>query len=196
MLGMLLLFVAALQRQPGLVKYSFHSLFSRLKRSYSDASSDLLTELLMLIIHAGSLTMLLYAIFFVEGHFSLLFFGMMMAVSLLFWVLKFLLIRMISYVFSIQLRSESPMDAYSQLWVFSSVLLYPMMVLLINTNWTVLAAVVLGVTLSVQFVLVFIRLFRLFAVNPLSILYILLYIVTLEILPICALGWGIHAVLS
>lgn len=196
MLLILLLFVAALLRQPGLVKHSFHSLFTRLKRSYSDASSDLLTELLLLLIRAATLAMLLYALFYKGGGFSIVFFGVVLALELLYWVVKFLLIRLISYVFSVQRRSDSTIDAYSQLWTFSAVLLYPMMVLLVNTNWTIVTTIGLIATLSVQVGLVFVKLFRMFAVDMLSIFYILLYTVTLEILPLAALCWGIHEVLS
>lgn len=188
MLVMLILWVLMMVRQPGIVKDAFHSLFSKQDRSYSDSANDLLSEILLILFRSTTLTMLVYILVFCgAAQFRILYFLALLGLVILFDLCKWMILRLLSYVFSLQRRMDGPRAVYNNLWVFSAVLLFPVMVVIVNTGWTVVGwGFFLGI-MGVYLGLLIRKMFRMFSITPMGILYILLYTMTLEVLPIGAL---------
>lgn len=195
LLFLLLLFVVAIVRQPAMMKNAFHSLFTRLNRSYSDASTDLMNQVLLIVFRAGVLSLLLYVILYSGGNFSFLFYLSIVAVVLLGGAVKWLLTGLTAYIFMLRHGVEESRSTYESIWLLLSMVLYPVLVLMVDFSWIKFGTIVCIILAIVYVTLVLIRLARVFVSRPIVILYIFIYTITLEVLPIGALTLGIKALL-
>lgn len=195
LLFLLLLLVVALVRQPAMLKNSFHSLFTRLNRSYSDASTDLMNRALLVVFRAGVLALLLYVMLYSGGKFSFLFYLMIVLVVLLGGALKWLFNGLTAYVFMLRHGVDESRSSYEAIWLLLSIVLYPVLVLMIDFSWIKFGTIVCIILAFLYVALVLIKLGRVFVSRPIVILYIFLYTITMEVLPIGVLTLGVKTLL-
>lgn len=190
-----LLFVGVLMylRQPTILKDAFHSLYSKLDRTYSDTSSDLLTKLLLFIFSSGTLAMCIYILFFRTGHFSFLSYLMIEVCIALAQVIRTMMTLLLGYVFMLRRKMDSPRSYYTGLWVITSSALYITALIMINVYWPIFCGIILGLLFINHFAIILWKLYRVFGSDLMSLFYILLYTITLEVLPLLAIALGVKA---
>lgn len=192
LLALLLLLVVALVRQPQLIGRSFNALFTKLKRSYSDAAGDVLTDAVLLLFRVGTLALAFYVMGYTGGEFSFLYYLILVGAILLAKGIKWLLVKLTTYIFSIRHGVEEAASSYDAIGVLFAAVLYPLTVLMVDFEWVMTGRVMTLLLLTTCLVLETIKLIRIFAIKPMSLVYIAMYLMTLEILPVCALVDWVH----
>lgn len=191
MLLLLLVMAAAISHQPGMLQTAFRGLITRMERTYSDASADLMSQMLTATYRIGILAMTLYVLFFGTGHFSVLIYLMVIGCIVVYELLRSTMTWLVGYTFFSLRGLEEPRTFYRNLCLITSVVLFPVTLVMMNIGtglWAYILLAVIGITFIV---LLTIRLFRVFMSTPISIIYILLYVVTVEFLPLAALCSGV-----
>lgn len=192
LLVLLLLFVAAIVRQPALISRSFNALFTKLQRSYSDAAGDILTDAVLLLFRVGTLALALYVMAYRSENFSVLYYLLLVGIILLAKGVKWLLIKLTTYIFSIRHGVEEAASSCDAIGVLFAIVLYPLTLLMVDFDWVMTGRVVTLLLFSTCLVLETIKLIRVFTTKPMSLVYIAMYLMTLEILPVCALVDWVH----
>lgn len=196
MFALLLMLLMAIAHQPGLIGASFRAVFSRLDRTYADAARDLYTNILLLIFRLGTLAMALQTLFFGAGTFSILTFLIIVAGLGVLQLLKWLAMQSIAKIFLSVRALEEPLSFLASLQLLTSIVVYPVTLLLIDYNWLWVCAVLLAAVYVAYLVLLLIRMIRIFMTKPISILYIALYIMTLEIVPFVGVCLAVQYLMS
>lgn len=193
---LLLLIVAVMifVRRPELFKGMFTSLFSKSERTYNDASLDRQTNVLMSMFRVGTLALTVYLCLFQEGKFSLLIYLAICGCILLFSGLKWLMVMLTSYVFFLQVRLDVTRNNYNSIWLLITLLMYPLTIIMVDFGFTTTCRVLMWVLLGLYILLAILKTCRMFLTSPMSVLYITIYILTLEVLPLAALYAGVRLV--
>lgn len=192
MLLILCCIVISVWLQPSIIKNSFHNLFENRVRGnqlYS-TSFTFIGSGLLLLSQACTFAMFIYIDYAYTHHFfhitaylltGALFLGM--------WIVQDILLRFISFVFFNKEVLQTYRYYRLTLNTCFTLIIYPILLLIMFTNWipTTSIHIIIIAILITLFILIAIKLFRLFSPKILDCFYILLYLCTLEILPY--LGW-------
>lgn len=183
LLGLLICVVLSELLQPGVVSSSFTTLLSRAERTYKAAPNNFFGQLLITLFRIGCFSMALYIAVWPGGAFYARGFFAIAAIVLGVLILKMLCYLFLKYVLSIHSQFTVATEHYSNLFTLSTVLLYPLLLFIYYLGNSMVSLYVLCV-LACLFLLVWlIKSARLFIVSPMGIVYFLLYICTLEALP-------------
>lgn len=193
MFVLLLLLVLAIAHQPGLLKDGFRAIFSRLERTYADSARDIYTDLLLLLFRLGTISLTLQTIFFSTGVFRIRHFLMILLFTVVLELIRWICIRFVAYIFLSARALSQPMAYYANLQLMLALFIYPVTLLTIDFAWVTTGAVLTAIIFATYLILLTIRMARMFLSKPVAILYIALYILTLEILPIIGLCLAVRA---
>lgn len=178
----------------GGVAQSFASVFSTSERTYNDSSQNILSQIWMYIFRVAVVAMALYLLVHGEGTFALVHYLIVLAVVTGWDVVRRLLSGIVDYTFGIS-RHFAPVFAhYDNIWTVGCCCIYPLLLVLLRVdNSNVTAGVVLGM-FCILVLLMLVKWIRVFFVGLRSLLYIALYVVTLEILPAFGIIVGLSRV--
>ena len=141
-------------------------------------------QLMITLFRIGCLSMALYIAIWQGGTFSSRGFFVIEAIVLGVLIFKMLCYVFLKYVLSISSQFSIATEHYSNLFTLSMVLLYPLLLFIYYIGSSMVCLYVLC-ALAALFLLVWlIKGARLFVISPMGIVYFLLYICTLEVLPI------------
>lgn len=197
MLGLLLCMMIVVAHQPSLFTDGLHDMFSSMDRSYSEVNIDILTTLLLHLFRWGVVTMTVYLLCYRTGDFSFATYALIGAAVAGVEILKTVLLLMMNYAFSLSKSVQSLLRQYNNIWLVWSVMLYVLCLMMIH--WGVTPACVVGLVASVVFYVVALlwRIHYLVQWKILALLYVPLYLVLLEIMPVAATLWaGRHFVMG
>ena len=184
MLLLLLCAVLGEYIQPGVVLQSVQSLRPRLERTYKDAPNNFLAQLLITLFRIGTLALALCLCLCADGAFSLTAFAAICGVVIAFLGAKMLCNLIVDHTFMLSQRFMPLYEHYANIFTITTCVLYPCLLVLLRVgsptaSWWVLGAV------AVLFLLLWMyRSASVFVRSPLTVIYYLLYFVTLEVLPI------------
>ena len=187
MFFLLLCVVLAEVFQPGMIPLAFRTTFTRLERTFGDRANTLVSSLLLNVFRVGTLAMSLYLFTYHSMPFSILTYCYISLLLVAVVFVKMLLSWLVSYAFEMRRPMTAFVPQYDNLWTVLCVLLYPLNLLYINAlqsvwfRWIPLVAVVLFV------VMIVFKLLQNFYSGLHSLVYLLLYLVTLEIVPLGAI---------
>lgn len=118
--------------------------------------------------------------------FSLIHFSRILLITILFFTFKSLEFSVIGYVFLDEKRYKIASESYFNVLSYLSIILYPLLVILIYApaSWYNFFFYLSFFIIVLSFVLIVIKIFQIFFRNLVSVFYILLYLCTLEILPL------------
>ena len=190
MLFLLLCGVLAEMVQRGLLVQAFTTIFSKVERSYGDVQQNLMEELIVNIFRIGTFAMALYLYAYRAGDFRFTTYMLVVAWVLGIDVIKLAASTLVNYTFRISKRFTLISTHYNNLWTVICCGFYVALLFLINidnakvTKWLLFALAVAAI------VLILIKWIRIFYTDLRSLLYIALYILTLEILPMLVLIVG------
>lgn len=184
MLFLLVCAVLAEMMQQGAVVQAFATMFSKAERLYGEVQQNIVEELIINIFRIGTLAMALYLYAYRTGEFRFTTYLLIAALVLGVDMLKLVLSVWINYTFRISKRFAQISAHYNNLWTVICCGIYTAVVVLLNVDnrmavqWTLFGLTVAAI------VLIAIKWIRIFCTNIRSLLYILLYILTLEVLPL------------
>lgn len=184
---MLFLMLCALlseMMQPGVISQTGASLRMRTERVYKDAPTNYLSQFLITLFRIGTLAMALYLCFYQEGPFSFDIFVVICGVVFLVTLLKMLGDVLVDYTFMLSRRFTSAYEHYANIITITSCILYPCVLVLMRYGNAIASRWVLGAVAVVFFALWIYRASRHFIESPRAVFYFILYLCTLELLPL------------
>lgn len=190
MLFLLLCGVVAEMVQSGVVVQAFSTIFAKVERSYGDVQHNLLEELIMNIFRIGTFAMALYLYAYRAGDFRFATYLLVAAWVLGIDAVKLAVAAVVNYTFRISKRFALISTHYNNLWTVICCGFYVALLFLLNIDNAVLTKWLLFALALVAIVLIFIKWIRIFCTDMRSFLYIVLYILTLEVLPLLVMIMG------
>ena len=194
MLALLLLLV--LNRSAGMgVIGSLRSVFSQSERVYGAQSRAWGSEVCEWLFRIGVLAMAVWILAIGNGRLDMGYgrlaigngamgYAKVLALVLAVYVVQRLVLRGVGYVFVSRKQLSAAMEQYNAICSAACVCLYPIVLVVMNVPAAHLAQILCGAVLVAFVGMIVWKSIRLFYTNILSLLYILLYIIFLEIMPI------------
>jgi len=193
LLVLFFLLVYSITRSSDLISDTIKTFFQIKERSsiFSKAAvNDSRFRFFMIIFAIGVLSFYVYLVMHKSNTpFSIKEFGLFLLVTGLFFGLKLFIFDLIGYVFLTPASLKMAKDGYFNVVSFLGVVLFPLIFLqiYIPDNYTRLIEVVSLIISLTACILIIIKLFQIFYRKILASFYILLYLCTLEFLPLIVL---------
>lgn len=167
--------------------------FSHSERVYGGQSQNILAISTAWIFRVGVLAMAIYVLSYTSEQFTFMAYTKILGVVALIEVIRHILLLGVGWVF---LANNQLANSIGQLEIVRNVvcvLLLPVLLLLIRLNYPMLHFILLGIIGLAFTVLVIAKSTLLFYKNILSIFYIFLYFIYLEIIPVAGMVlWTKH----
>ncbi len=167
--------------------------FSHSERVYGGQSQNILAISTAWIFRVGVLAMAIYVLSYTSEQFTFMAYTKILGVVALIEVIRHILLLGVGWVF---LSNNQLANSIGQLEIVRNVvcvLLLPVLLLLIRLNYPMLHFILLGIIGLAFTVLVIAKSTLLFYKNILSIFYIFLYFIYLEIIPVAGMVlWTKH----
>ena len=194
MLALLLLLVLNHSPQYSLIG-SVKNVFSHAERVYGAQSRAWGSEVCEWLFRIGVLAMAVWALVIGNGRLDMGYgrlaigngamgYAKVLALVLAVYVVQRLVLRGVGYVFVSRKQLSAAMEQYNAICSAACVCLYPIVLVVMNVPAAHLAQILCGAVLVAFVGMIVWKSIRLFYTNILSLLYILLYIIFLEIMPI------------
>lgn len=193
---MLLLMTVSLQKSAGMYWQNVKSFFK--SKEISSFRTVAAVDFVKYRIYFTLFSLLVFSLYVYSyfynpavGVFSIVTYGKFLGITLLFYLFKLLTFEFIGHVFFNLKQLRSFKQAYSGLVYLLSALLFLVLIVKIYRpeSWFVpLDAVAMGLMVGF-YILLLIKVFHIFYAKILDVLYIFLYLCTLEILPLFVLFW-------
>lgn len=173
--------------QPGIITQAHESLVVHTERTYKGSPNTFLGQLLMALFRIGTIGMALCLCVYKGAVFSFTAFVGICGLVVALLLVKMLLNVVINYTFALSHRFGNAYEIYADITTLAVLALYPIVLVMLRvdnpeaTQWGsgIVALLFLGVWIY--------RSIRQYAVSPLAVVYLALYLCTLEVLPIVSL---------
>ena len=189
MLALLLSAVLAEWAQPGVISQAFTSFFARTDRTYRESPANFQGQLLITLFRLGTVTMTFFLCFCPDGQASLTFFGLIFGGVIAVTLLKMLVNLLLDYTFQLSRRFGTSYEPYGDLMTLIAVVLYPALLLLIHFGTPLASQWVAGAAAGLFLVLWIYRSWRTYVSSAIAPVYLMVYIVTMEVLPLAGLAF-------
>ena len=194
MLALLLLLVLNHSPQYSLIG-SVKNVFSHAERVYGAQSRAWGSEVCEWLFRIGVLAMAVWVLVIGNGRLDMGYgrlaigngamgYAKVLALVLAVYVVQRLVLRGVGHVFVSRKQLSAAMEQYNAICSAACVCLYPIVLVVMNVPAAHLAQILCGAVLVAFVGMIVWKSIRLFYTNILSLLYILLYIIFLEIMPI------------
>lgn len=188
MLALLLCAVLSEATQPGAVVRAFTVLQVKAnKRSYKSAPENFFGQFFVALFRLGVLSLALQLCLYDGETFRFATYAAISGVILAMWMIKMIANLWIDYTFMLSRRYEDVYEQYGHMVTLSALLLYPCLLVLLHVCQVIVARWVVGIIVVLFLLFLLYRMVRVFYQTPLSVVYILIYFLTLEALPLAAL---------
>lgn len=191
---LLLLVVALVSALPQAVGVSLRSMVSHSERTYASRARDWASEVTLRFFRVGVMAMALLLWVWSKHAGSLFVYVQVMGVVTCVCAVQQGLLYAVGHVFLSTKQLDAAMEQYSTIRTLTCVCLYPILLILTNLSVAILPRILCGIVFALYLLMLLIKSVQLFYRHALSILYILLYIVCLEILPLAAGVWFVQHV--
>ena len=189
MFGLLLCVILSEWFQPGVVSQAHLSLVVRNDRLYKEAPANFMGQFLVSLFRIGTLALALCLCWAPENQFSFGAFGVISGLIIAVCLVKMLCNTIADYTFTLSRRFGAPYEHYGNLFTLVALVLYPVLLLLLRCASPLAARWCLGIIMSIFLLLWIYRTMRTYITTPVAMLYVLVYICTLEILPFVGLAY-------
>lgn len=197
MLGLPICAILAGVFQPVVIRQGFVSLFSKVERSYNDSPMNYIGQALLFVFRAGILGMAIYlftynsqlAMHANSGEFLFSRYMTIMGAVAAMEVVKYLVSLLLNYTFQLSRQFATLFAHYTYVSTSICCVLYPLLLLIIYFGSQALTTIGLCVMMSVCWLVLFIKWIRVFFTSIPSVIYVLLYILTIEVLPLLTLTY-------
>lgn len=158
----------------------FRGLLSRCDRSYTNSNG--LMQYITLLYKLGIISLLIHAFFFHKGDFTFTDYSIILGILTLVHFVQWILIRIVGLVFLSHRQLEIATEQRNVINDAIYGILPLMMVLWYQIQ--VLNVIFVSLLIFLYFGAIFMKLIQLFFKNILSVFYVLLYIISLEFIPL------------
>lgn len=167
--------------------------FSHSERVYGGQSQNILAISTAWIFRTGVLAMVIYVLLYTSEQFTFMAYTKILGVVALIEVIRHILLLGVGWVFLSRNQLTNGIEQLELVRNVACVLLLPVLLLLIRLNYPMLHFILLGIIGLAFTVLVIAKSTLLFYKNILSIFYIFLYFIYLEIIPVAGMViWTKH----
>lgn len=187
MLALLLFAILSEMLQPGIIRQAPESLLSQNDRTYKESPDTFFGQLFITLFRIGTLGMALCLCVCPDGSFRFAVYAAICGLILAVILLKMLCNILIDSVFQLSRRFGKAYEHYANIATLAALTLYPLLLLHLHFSSVFSAQWILGIVAALFVLLWLYRSARQFVRSPLAILYLLVYITTLECLPFAAL---------
>jgi len=186
---LVLLFCAVLAEwfQPGVIMQSPSGLLARTDRTYKESPTNFMGQLLISIFRIGTPAMALCLCFCKPDHAPFAAFWAVCGLIVAVLLLKMLCSVLLNYTFALSSRFDNPFEAYGNIATLGATALYPAVLILMHVPNPVASQWVTGILSVLYLLAVAYRAVRTYMVSLVSVLYLVLYVATLEVLPMALL---------
>lgn len=186
LLSLMVCLILISQRQTGIIRSTIHGLFTAAERTYNDGF-DLVQYVLMMYYRIATPTIALYILFSNRGDT-----GVRLWLWIMFlWVaadcVKWICAKVVQYTFELDKGFPFALRSYNEIWLVANTILLPVAVIMMHWGVSLWTQILLIITLFITWGLMLIKAFRLFVNKPIAIVYVLMYFVTCEIIPMVAI---------
>lgn len=189
-LFLFLMMVVSFLRSSGWFYESVRTFFQVKDRSsiFSKATiNDFQSRFILILFSVGVLSLYGYILLIPSGKpFEITQYALVFGVILLFYIFKFISIEVLGYVFLEKQSLKIARESYFNLLIYLGILLFPLLIFQIYfplwlNDYTVYISLIMCILLVV---LLIFKLFQIFFQKAVTSFYLLLYLCTLEILPV------------
>lgn len=197
MLGLAICAILAGVFQPAVIRQGFVSLFSKVERSYNDSPMNYVGQVLLFVFRAGIVGMAIYLFTYnshlathtADGEFLFSRYMTIMGAVAATEIVKYLVSLLLNYTFQLSRQFATLFAHYTYVSTSICCVLYPLLLLIIYFGSQALTTIGLCVMMSVCWLVLFIKWIRVFFTSIPSVIYVLLYILTIEVLPLLTLTY-------
>ena len=188
-----ILFVFSISRSSGFITETLKNFFQVKERSniFNRATvNDSRFRFILVLFSIAVLSFYSYLALYQTGNtFSFEKYAFFLMVTMLFFGFKSLTFELIGYVFLSESGFKIAKDNYFNIVSFLGIIMFPLLILqiYIPTIFIKIIIIISLITSVSSFILIIIKLFQIFFHKTVAFFYILLYLCTLEILPLIAL---------
>ncbi len=174
---------------PNSLKVFFHK---GERRTYLDdkATSSLESRLLLLLFSSGVFSLYIYTVNFdLYASFKVVGFLNYLWITLAFLVVKYLLFRLVGYVFISRNLLTTTINNYYNIIIYLGLLIFPLLILKIyaKLDFVIYFDLISLIIVIAAALIMIIKLIQIFLDKSIASFYLLLYLCTLEILPLILL---------
>ena len=186
MLVLFLLAVLSEWIQRGVITQTLTSLTVHSERTYKDAPTNTLAQLFITLFRFGTFAMAICLCFASEG-FSFAAYAAVLGIILGVMLLKMLCNRLLDYTFQITRLFGDANEHYANILTLASVVMYVLLLIFLRIDSEPAYRWMVGSVAALFFLLWLYRSARQFVRSPMAVLYLLLYMATLELLPMAGI---------
>ena len=154
--------------------------------------SDFRYRFFIILFSIGVIGLYAYLLLYIPNtDFTLLKYTYFLGITAAYFILKIGLLNLVGYVFTDTRNQKLVKDAYFDVILLLGVTLFPLLIINIYSDATLsnVTQFISLIVCTLALVLIIIKLMQIFLHKAVAIFYILLYLCTLEILPLIALCW-------
>lgn len=167
-----------------MVGVTWHSVFSQSERAYTPQTHDWLSEITLRIFQLGVATIGMLMWILPQGNVEPILFAQSLGIVTAVYVVQSVLTFAVGHVFVSSKRLGIAWAQHNNIRTLMCIGIYPVLLLLLNTTNSMVPQILCGIIVVLFVMLLAGKCLQLFYTGPLSILYVLLYVVCLEILPL------------
>lgn len=185
--------------QPGVITGVPSQVFAHSERTYKQTPDNFPGQLTVTVFRLGTPALLLMMIMgdrFASPGNGFALYGISIAMILVVMLVKMLCNALVDYTFSLRANAAGMTDMYANIATFMGLLLYPAILLLPFIGSVAVNRWVAGVAAALFVGLITYRLMRTYMTSARSIFYILMYVFTLELLPLGVLVVGMSQMMK
>lgn len=190
MAGLLLCALLSEWFQPGIITQAHESLTAHTDRMYKQSPNTFLGQFLMALCRIGTLAMALCLCVYEGSDLSFAVFGAVCGLVVVVLLIKMLSNMAIDYTFMLSRYFGKATELYADISTLAIILLYPVVLVMLRLDNPVLTQWGVGIVTLIFLGMWIYRSARLYLVSPMAAGYLMLYIGTLEVLPLAALYVG------
>ena len=195
LLGLLLSMVIAEVLQPGTIRTSFRMVFSKMERTYGDSATSMVSTLCLNIYRIGIIAFVLYITLYTRPPFSIITFLKIIGILLIVLLIKQLITALVSYTFDLRRSYMLFRSQYSCLLTLICLLLFPLALCDLHWGHLMVMKWMLAPMALVLLAGLITKLFQDFYNGAKSLAYIVIYLVTAEIIPLVAAVWWVNHII-
>lgn len=171
------------------VSTMWHNLLSYSERMYSSGGAqNVINTLLSVVFRWGVMAMCVYMLCHKVGEFGIDSYLKILGILILVFTLQWLLSKLVGYTFLSSVQRENVKDQRTLIYNASCVILLLLLLPMMHSSSFVLRIILVGIFLLLLISMMVFRGIQLFNQHPRMILYVLLYIITLELLPLIGIS--------
>lgn len=188
LLVLLLLVGWAIQRQPTLLRVAWQTTVAKSERNYSDAALDALAMVMVVLFRLGTVSLALDVLFFDGGQFLFVDYLWTLLIMMAMELLKVMMAWLVNFTYHLSMSFGMSYVHYTNLWLLTCVPLWFFCCISVFFGTPMLTDVLMAIAAGILFISLVVKGVRSYMTQLLSLPYVLLYVMTVEIVPMVAAG--------